>query len=357
MLRKLNSMHRTVLLMILFLPVMHAQQVYAAGSVPDSLWKPEGLQTPEPGTKINPVADLILHYANKLEVNPDSVMKKYIKRLNLGGPRIHHVLDTTVMHEGYPIPVRVCYPMGKKNKSSSIMVYFHGGAFLFGDNNMYDKMLRKLVRETNCIVVSAEYRLAPDHPFPEGVNDCYYILQWVAANLKTLGAEGKKIGVAGDSAGGNLAAVMTLMSRDKNGPPIAWQVLYYPATTFRDTMYASLEYFSGLHGKHYMLSATFLHKVKTEYMGKFTNDRDPYLSPLDASLSSNLPRALVITAKCDPLRDEGHDYASRLRRAGVPVTYREAKGMIHGFINFYPILRQGRKAIRLTAAFINSDQQ
>ena len=317
-----------------------------------------GLQTPEPGTRLNPIADLILHYANTLVVYPDSVKKKYEKRLYWGEPRMNRILDTTVVREDYAIPVRVYYPRKpEKCNPSSIIVYFHGGGFVFGNNDTYDGLLKKLAHVTRCIVISAEYRLSPGVHYPVAVNDCYFVLQWVASHMKLLGAEGKKIGVAGDSAGGNLAAVMTLMSRDKGGPPIAWQVLYYPSTTMRDTMYRSRAYFAGSYGRFYMLSEDFMMQVKKDYLGAYPDDRDPYVSPLDARLTPNLPPALIVTAKCDPLRDEGGDYAHRLAQKGVPVMYREAKGMIHGFISFYPLLRQGRKALRLTAGFINELNQ
>ena len=309
--------------------------------------------TPEPGTHVTRMATIVLHYANDFVNHPDSLFSKFGDHLEGGGPHIGTIVDTTVLSDSYRVPVRIYYPFRKSRcHGMPVLVFFHGGGFDWGNNKIYDRFNRKLARTTECIVVSAEYRLAPAHPYPAGVNDCYSTLQWVSENLGYISHDSAKIGVIGESAGGNLAAVMALMSRDKHGPHIACQILLYPATNFSDTVYASRKYFSGMDGPYYLINESFLRRVKKQYLGSTGNENDPYVSPLDAQMTSNLPPALVITAQADPLRDEGRLYAEKLKQAGVNVQYKEYQGMIHGFISFYPILLDGRRAFRKTSSFL-----
>jgi acetyl esterase len=310
--------------------------------------------TPEPGTHVTRMATLVLHYGNDFVNHPDSLFKKYGDRLEGSGPHIGLIKDTMIMSGDYKVPVRIYYPLRKSRCAGMpVLVFFHGGGFDWGNNKIYDRFNRKLSRSTQCIVVSAEYRLAPAHPYPAGVNDCYATLQWVSANLGYISSDSAKIAVIGDSAGGNLAAVMALMSRDKFGPRIACQILLYPATNFSDTLYASRKYFSGMEGPYYLINESFLRRVKKQYLGTTGNENDPYVSPMDANLTSNLPPALIITAQADPLRDEGRIYGERLKKAGVNVEYKEYQGMIHGFISFYPFLLDGRRAFRKTSSFLD----
>jgi acetyl esterase len=315
--------------------------------------KPGSLQTPEPGTRIDPIANLILYYGNGLMDNPDSIYGLYEKKLEKFKPGIHEMVDTSLLCEGYAIPIRIYYPVERLDCIGLPIIFFiHGGGFIWGNNEVYDGLNRKLAKVTRCIVVSVEYRLAPDYPFPVGLNDAWFAFQWVAANAASLGGSPSKILIIGDSAGGNLATVLCLMSRDKQGPAIAGQVLYYPSTTLRDTLTRSREYFLGLHGRYFLLNENFVRKVKEVYLcGQ--DDHNPYVSPLEANLSANLPPALIITAQCDPLRDEGKLYTLKLQHAGVSVKYHEYRGMIHGFVSFYPLLRDGRRALRETRKFVN----
>jgi len=309
--------------------------------------------TPEPGTHVTRMATLVLHFTNDFVNHPDSLFKVYGSRLEEGGPHIGFMLDTSIVNDAFKIPVRIYYPLKReKCKGMPVLVFFHGGGFDWGNNKIYDRFNRKLSRSTQCIVVSAEYRLAPANPYPAGVNDCYAALQWVSKNLGFISSKDAKIAVIGDSAGGNLAAVMALMSRDKSGPSIACQILLYPATNFSDTLYASRKYFSGMEGPYYLINESFLRRVKKQYLANGALETDPYISPIDAMLTSNLPPALVITAQCDPLRDEGRLYAEKLEKAGVNVEYKEYRGMIHGFLSFYPFLLDGRRAFRRTSNFL-----
>ncbi len=310
--------------------------------------------TPEPGTHVTRMATIILHYGNDFVNHPDSLFRKFGEHIEAGGPHIGPVIDTSILSGTYRVPVRIYYPLRKSRcYGMPVLVFFHGGGFDWGNNKIYNRFNRKLARTSQCIVVSAEYRLAPAYPYPAGVNDCYATLEWVSDNLGYISSDSAKIAVIGDSAGGNLAAVMALMSRDKRGPQIACQILLYPATNFADTLYASRKYFSGMEGPYYLINESFLRKVKRQYLGTNGNENDPYVSPMDANLTSNLPPALIITAQADPLRDEGRIYGERLKKAGVNVEYKEYHGMIHGFISFYPFLLDGRRAFRRTSSFLD----
>jgi acetyl esterase len=309
--------------------------------------------TPEPGTHLTRMAALVLRFSNDFVNNPDSVSELLGKKLEKGGPHVGSIIDTSILNGSHRIPTRIYYPYRKaKCIGLPVLVFFHGGGFDWGDNKIYNRFIRKLSRSSGCIVVSAEYRLAPGNPYPAGVNDCYAALLWVSKNLLFISSSNAKIAVIGDSAGGNLAAVVSLMSRDLNGPAIACQVLFYPPTNFSDTLYPSRKYFSGIDGPYYLINESFLKKVKKEYLARSGKETDPYISPLVANLTSNLPPALIITAQCDPLRDEGRLYAEKLKHAGVNVEYKEYQGMIHGFLSFYPILNKGRKAFRQTSDFL-----
>jgi acetyl esterase len=309
--------------------------------------------TPEPGTHVTRMATLVLRFSNDFVNHPDSLSKLYGTRLEEGGPHVGVIIDTSIMDGLFRIPIRIYYPLRREKCSGlPVLVFFHGGGFDWGNNKIYDRFNRKLTRSTGCIVVSTEYRLAPANPYPAGVNDCYAALQWVSNNLGFISSADAKVAVIGDSAGGNLAAVIALMSRDKKGPAIACQILLYPATNFADTLYASRKYFSGMEGPYYLINERFLRKVKRQYLANGANENDPYISPIDANLTANLPPALVITAQCDPLRDEGRLYAEKLEKAGVDVEYKEYHGMIHGFLSFYPFLLDGRRAFRQTSNFL-----
>jgi acetyl esterase len=355
----MKSIYRLTGLTILISSLLNACSVTKVGissSRPES--KSYSRITPEPGTRVTRMATLVLHFTNDFVNRPDSLSNLYLDHLVEGGPHMGLILDTSILNGSQKVPVRIYYPFRReKCNGLPVLVFFHGGGFDWGNNKIYDRFNRKLSRSTRCIVVSAEYRLAPANPYPAGVNDCYFTLQWVSKNLGFISSDHAKISVIGDSAGGNLAAVMALMSRDKNGPAITCQILLYPATNFSDTLYASRKYFSGMEGPYYLINERFLRKVKKEYLANGANEDDPYISPMHATLTSNLPPALVITAQCDPLRDEGRLYAEKLEKAGVNVEYKEYRGMIHGFLSFYPFLLDGRRAFRRTANFLADHQK
>jgi len=225
------------------------------------------------------------------------------------------------------------------------MVFFHGGGWVIGNLDTHDRLCRQLTNVAGCVVVAVDYRLAPEYPFPAAPEDAYLATRWVAENASAIGGDSAHLAVGGDSSGGNLAAVVALMARDRGAPPLVHQLLVHPVT---DAPSDSGSYRENAEG--YFLTAAMMRWYWKQYLGSNTDCRHPYACPLRAADLSGLPPALVITAEFDPLRDEGETYAARLRAAGVHVQLRCYPGMIHGFFAMTTHLGQARKAMRETAA-------
>jgi acetyl esterase len=221
--------------------------------------------------------------------------------------------------------LRVYRPV--RDQTLPALVYFHGGGWTIGDVDTHDVLCRQLALGARCVVVSVDYRLAPEYPFPAAVEDCFAATRYVAENAAKLKIRG--IAVGGDSAGGNLAATVALLARDGGGPALAFQLLIYPATDQRGGT-ASYE----RNAEGYMLTRDVMQYFRRAYLPHDKDWTDWRASPLLAKSHANLPPALVITAGYDPLLDEGRAYADRLRAAGVKVSYREFADMIHGFVLF-----------------------
>jgi acetyl esterase len=200
--------------------------------------------------------------------------------------------------------------------------------------------------------VSVDYRLAPEHPFPAALNDVSAVLDWIVANMASIGGIGSRVTLMGDSAGANLATVLALKARDEGKEHILSQVLYYPPTSFLETEYPSRLYFLRDEKRTYLLTEEFLKRSKSSYLPDNIKPRNPYVSPLLADLEGNLPPTLIITAQVDPLRDEARIYADRLSEAGQEVTYVEYPGLIHGFFNLYMIFDEGKESMQLARDFI-----
>ena len=220
------------------------------------------------------------------------------------------------------------------------LVYFHGGGWTIGDLDTHDVVCRQLALGAGCVVVSVDYRLAPEHPFPAAVEDCSAAVQWTVDNAQKLGIDARRIAVGGDSAGGNLAAVVALLARDAGGPRIAFQLLVYPATDQRGTA-ASHEN----NGQGYLLTRESIAFFRSAYLPRQDQWTDWRASPLLAKSHAGLPPALVVTAGYDPLVDEGRAYAEKLRAAGVRVEYREYEDMVHGFLLFGGVLDTSNTAL------------
>jgi len=240
------------------------------------------------------------------------------------------------------IPARVYIP--RECEVLPVLVYFHGGGWVLGDLDSVDSLCRSLANAADCVVVSVNYRLAPEHKFPAAVEDAYSATKWIANSATSSSGDPRRIAVGGDIAGGNPAAAVSLMARDKHGPPIAFQLLIYPATNhaFDTTSYRD-------NAEGYWLSKDDMRWFWNHYLRDEEDRRNPYASPSRAGDLSSLPPAFVITAEFDPLRDEGEAYAARLRERGVPVKVARYDGMIHDFVNIAE-LRQSRTAIDEAAA-------
>ncbi len=241
------------------------------------------------------------------------------------------------------IPVRVYTPQGVG--PFPILVYFHGGGWVIGNLEAYDPTCRALTNAAQCVVVSVDYRLAPEHKFPAAPEDCYAALQWVGANATAINGDPARLAIGGDSAGGNLTAVVAQMSRDRGGVSPVYQLLVYPVTDHR---YDTPSYQENADG--YLLTKDAMEWFWNHYLPSEADGNTPLASPLRAESFGNLPPALVITAEFDPLRDEGEAYAAKLQAAGVPVTLTRYDGMIHGFFSLGAVLDQGQKAISEAAA-------
>ena len=240
------------------------------------------------------------------------------------------------------IPVRIYTPQGQG--PFPVLVFFHGGGWVIGNLDTVDVPCRLLTNRADCIVVSVDYRLAPEHKFPAAINDAYAAVCWVVDHASSIQADPSRVAVGGDSAGGNLAAVVTLMARDKCGPSIRFQMLIYPVTNHS---YHTDSYRDNADG--YYLTKDTMVWFWNHYLPHEDTGKHPYASPLLADNLSGLPPALVITAEFDPLRDEGESYAERLRLAGVPVVATRYNGMIHAFFWMPGVLNQGKVAIEQAA--------
>ena len=256
--------------------------------------------------------------------------------------KVHKIENRTIPGPAGSIPVRIYTPPGPG--PFPLLVYLHGGGWVIGDLESHDAPCRLLTNKAGCVTVSVDYRLAPEHKFPAGVEDCFAAVKWVAEHAKELNADANRLAVGGDSAGGNLSAVVAQLARDAGGPKIAFQLLIYPATE------AELDTNSHKTFTNYFLTKEDIIWFWGHYLRGPADRKDPRIAPALAKSFRGLPPALIITAEFDPLRDEGEAYGEKLRAAGVPVTVTRYEGMIHGFLSMYAMLDKGGVAIEESAA-------
>lgn len=235
------------------------------------------------------------------------------------------VQDTTVDGAAGPLKARIYRPEG--DGPFPTVAFFHGGGYVIGDLDTHDNMCRDICRGARAVVVATDYRLAPEHPFPAGIEDAVAAAKWIVTHASELGSNGT-VAVAGDSAGGNFSAVVAQRLRDA-GIPLAAQFLIYPAVDHVAATYPSIEQ----NAKGYFLEADTMAWFYNHYAGGFSDTMDPRLAPLQAKSLANLPPAVVVTAEFDPLRDSGAAYAEALRAAGGKAEHIPGPGMIHGFFD------------------------
>ena len=265
-----------------------------------------------------------------------------------GGPHeVAKVLDAVVAGPAGDIPIRVYRPT--PDEGLPIVVFFHGGGWVLGSIETHDGVARQLALGAGAIVVSVDYRLAPEHKFPAATDDALAAAQWVHEHASELGGDPTRIAVAGDSAGGNLAAVTSLRARDEGGPPLVFQLLVYPVTDSRMDTPSFEENASG-----YFLTADSMRSFWSHYLRGPDDAANPYASPAHAEDLTGLPPALVITAGYDPLRDEGEAYAERLRAAGVPATTSQYEGAIHVFFGLGAMFAASNRAMAEACAALRT---
>jgi acetyl esterase len=261
-----------------------------------------------------------------------------VMALGENSPPAASEVDHRVPVDGGEIWVRVYTPEGRGPFPCHL--YIHGGGFWVGTLDQADSTCRSLVAGAGCVAVSVDYRLAPEAKFPVPLEDCYTALQWVVDHADELGVDPSRISVGGDSAGGNLSAVLALLARDRGGPPLVLQVLEIPVTDFTMSQ-PSIDSNDG-----YLLTRAGMEQCRDYYLADLDDATNPYASPLLAEDLSGLPPALVMTMEFDPLRDEGEAYAARLADAGVPVEVVRWAGHFHGSITMAKLVPDDALAYR-----------
>jgi len=260
-----------------------------------------------------------------------------------GREPVARVEEITLAGPAGAIPARLYAPAS--DGPLPCVLYFHGGGWVIMNLETHDAICRALANQARCAVVSVDYRLAPEHRFPAAADDCYAALVDVAKRGAALGVDASRLAVAGDSAGGNLAAAVALMARDRKGPALALQVLIYPAVDPACDSVSCKENADG-----YLLTLSAMHWFWGHYLGAERRVPNAYAAPIQADSLRDLPRAYVITAEYDPLRDEGEAYAKRLEQSGVPTEHVRHDGTIHGFVGMADALDQGKQALANIAA-------
>ncbi|MBT5796682.1 MAG: alpha/beta hydrolase [Porticoccaceae bacterium] len=255
---------------------------------------------------------------------------------------VYSVEDIMVDGPAGNIPVRIYRPHAMP---APMHVHFHGGGWVIGNLITHDEDCREICIASGCIVVAVDYRLAPEHPFPAAPEDCYAVACWASIYGVDFGAKVGPISIGGDSAGGNLAAAVALMARDRKGPDFALQLLLYPIT---ESSMSSTSFQDNAEG--YLLTKAMMTWFWDHYCPDVQQRNNPLVSPLLASDLSDLPPALVITAEFDPLRDEGEAYGKRMQAAGVEVEIRRFDGLIHAFFSLAGVLEAAREGVDLVGS-------
>ncbi len=284
------------------------------------------------------------------EMTPEMAREAFAALLPLQGEPepVRAVENRDVTGPAGSIPVRIYRPEGGAERAPALF-YIHGGGWVMMDLDSHDPLCRALANAAGCVVVAVDYRRAPEARFPAAVDDCRAVLHWMARDGGTFGIDPARIAVGGDSAGGNLAAVMTLLSRRDGRPGLVGQLLHCPVT---NNDLNTQSYRDNADG--YLLTAEAMRWFWAHYLGSDGDGADPTASPFRADTLAGLPPALVQTAEFDPLLDDGRAYAARLRDDGVPVTYTEYAGLVHDPWLMFGVVPDGRRAVDEAAAFLTA---
>ena len=269
--------------------------------------------------------------------------------IEAGGPEqaVAEVQNRSVPGAAGPIAVRVYRPA--KNETLPVLVFFHGGGFVICNLDTHDRQCRALANASGCAVISVDYRLAPEHKYPAAVEDTYAATRYIAEHAAEFGVDPDRMAVGGDSAGGNLATVVALLSRDRGGPRLKFQLLIYPVVDFYDESPSMQQYAEG-----HFLTRAGMDWFTESYLPSREAGLEPSASPLNAKDLRGLPPAMIITGECDPLRDQGEAYARKLQAAGVPVELKRYEGMIHPFFQFAAVLDTAKVAIKDAASALRA---
>ncbi len=283
------------------------------------------------------------------EVSPQEARAAYRERrffTQPAAPVMSEVRDLAVPGPAGPIPCRSYRPAGAgADAVLPGLVYFHGGGFVIGDLDTHDVLCRELSNAGNCAVISVDYRMGPEHPFPAAVDDCLAVTRWVSSQAASLHIDPARLAVGGDSAGGNLAAVVAIAARDAGNLPLTFQLLIYPCTDFRNQTASHRD-----NGQGYLLTSDTIAYFYRHYLTDVEHKLDWRASPLLHTDLTRLPPALVLTAGFDPLRDEGLLYADRLSESGNRSQYACFERQVHGFITMGKVLEEANTAVALCGA-------
>jgi acetyl esterase len=300
---------------------------------------------------LDPQIQALFGGATSLPALPMSLdgMRGFYQARSLPGLKVGSVAsawDDEISSSDIPLKVRVYTPLG--DGPWPILIYFHGGGFVAGNLDSHDSIARNLCAGARYVVVSVDYRLAPEHKFPAAIKDALMALNWAATHASKLNADANRIVVGGDSAGGNLAAVTALRNRDEGGPMLAGQLLIYPVIahpTLGTRSYSE-------NGEGYLLTRRIMEFFWEHYLNDQSEAQHPHASPLYAADLTGLPSALIFTAEFDPLRDEAEQYGRKLRAAGVPTRISRCDGMIHGFFGLAGIVNKTDAALGEACAWL-----
>ena len=249
------------------------------------------------------------------------------------------VEDRTIKGPGGEIPIRIYTPNGRG--PFPILVYFHGGGWVVGSIETVDVSCRAFTNLVGCITISVDYRLAPEHKFPAAPDDCYTATTWAALNAASIHGDPKRLAIGGESAGANLAAAVALMAQERGAPSIALQLLLYPVTDYACNTPSCKE-----NGEGYFLTTEMMRWFWNHYLRNDADGENPLASPLRAKRLQSLAPAAIYTAEFDPLRDEGAEYAKKLRGAGIAVEYKCQEGLIHGYMGMAKAVEPAGKALQ-----------